>query len=202
MLCSKAKGLLVLLNCGQRTKQKPLKNMNTRLLLPITVGSFLAMVSLGFSQDEQAKRPAAAKTSNEVKKSEGANSTKSAGTSQSDLASKTVTFETVKKDSESVTNAVEAHDFTKAKEQIDKKGALRGTVTKIFEPRGNSMAIINFDAKYQSALTAVVRKADFSKFPDLKKLVGKSVVISGKFIEYQGRPEIILTNPEQLKLVE
>jgi hypothetical protein len=180
--------------------------MNTQRLLPVTLAiSFLA-IGATFSQDDKANNAPANEAVKDSKPGtnteESAGATKKAPSSQSELASKTVTFEKIDKDSEIYTNAVEAHDFTKAKEQLDKKGAMRGTVAKIFEPRGNSMAIVNFDAKYQSALTAVVRKSDFSKFPDLKKLVGKPVVISGKFIDYQGRPEFVLTSPDQIKLVE
>ncbi len=184
--------------------------MKTQRFLPITLAIFFLAIGITFSQDDKEKSAPANDTVKGEKpesksgenKAEATDAAKKPANSQSDLASKTVTLEKIGKGSEIYTNAVEAHDFTKAKEQMDKKGALRGTVAKIFEPRGNSMAIINFDAKYQSALTAVVRKADFSKFPDLKKLVGKPVVVSGKFIDYQGRPEIILTSPDQIKLVE
>ena len=64
------------------------------------------------------------------------------------------------------------------------------------------MAIINFDTNYRSALTALLKKDSFEKFPALTNLVNKEVLVSGKFIDYQGRAEIILTNAAQVKLVE
>ena len=149
---------------------------------------------------ENQKEKAGAKSTNESNSS--GDTKKAAAKSQSDVASKTAKFEKVGKDSEDHKAALDSHDLAKAKEQADKKGAFKGKVTKVFEPRGGSMAILNFDEKYQTALTAVVRKDNFDKFPDLKTLVGKEVVVSGKFIDYQGRAEIILTNPDQVKLVE
>ncbi len=61
---------------------------------------------------------------------------------------------------------------------------------------------MNFDKNYRTALTALLKGADFDKFPDLKILVGKDVLVTGTFIAYQGRAEIVLTNTAQIKLVE
>ena len=79
---------------------------------------------------------------------------------------------------------------------------MKGKVSKIFEPRGGALAILNFDENYRSALTAIVRSENFSKFPDLKALVGKTVLLKGKFIEYHGAAEMVLTSPDQVKVVE
>jgi hypothetical protein len=153
------------------------------------------------SSDGQ-KDKARTKSTNEGDAKPAKGNTKKAANTQSDVASKTATFEKVEKTSEEYKTALDAHDLTKAKELADKKGAFKGKVAKVFEPRGGSMAIVNFDEKYQTALTALLRKENFPKFPDLEKLVGKEVVCSGKFIDFQGRAEIILTSPDQIRLVE
>jgi hypothetical protein len=184
--------------------------MNTRLLQTIAT---LLLITVTNSLAQDAKAPAAPSDSQEKAKtdakgdknagnSEGVEGQKPAASSQSDVASKTATFEKIGKDADAYTSALEAHDLAKAHDQVEKKGAFRGKVARIFEPRGGTMAILNFDAKYQSALTALVRKENFSRFPDLKALVGKDVVVAGKFTDYQGRAQIILTSPEQIKLVE
>jgi hypothetical protein len=121
---------------------------------------------------------------------------------QADVASKTVKFTAVSKTSDLYKTALDAHALDAAAKQVDKDGAFKGTVAKIFEPRGGAMAIINFDANYRSALTALLRKENFDKFPALTNLADKEVVVTGKFIDYQGRAEIVLTNAAQIKLVE
>jgi hypothetical protein len=121
---------------------------------------------------------------------------------QADVASTTAKFASVSKTNDVYKTALDAHSLEDAVKQVDKDGAFKGTVAKIFEPRGGAMAIINFDADYKSALTALLRKENFAKFPALTNLTGKEIVVTGKFIDYQGRAEIILTNAAQIKLVE
>ena len=67
---------------------------------------------------------------------------------------------------------------------------------------GPEAVILNFDDDYKSAMTAVLKKSDFSKFPDVSDLVGKEVVISGKFMDFKGSPEIELSDPKQVALVK
>lgn len=121
---------------------------------------------------------------------------------QSDVASKTAVFGHVAKTAADYQSALEAHDLDAAMKQQDKAGAFKGTVTAIFEPRSGGLAIINFDADYRKAMSALLRGPDFTNFPDLKMLVDKEVLIDGKFAAYQGRSEVILTNVSQVKLVE
>jgi len=122
--------------------------------------------------------------------------------SQSELASKSATFGKVSKTNETYKGALDAHALDLALKQVDKEGSFQGNVTAIFEPRSGGLAIMNFDKNYRTALTALLKGGDFDKFPDLKTLVGKDVLVTGKFISYQGRAEIVLTNTAQIKLVE
>ena len=65
-----------------------------------------------------------------------------------------------------------------------------------------TVALINLNQKYpESPLTCVVRNQDTNKFPNLESYFGKPVEITGRIISYQGRPEIILTLPDQIKLL-
>jgi hypothetical protein len=121
---------------------------------------------------------------------------------QSSAASKSAKFETVMKTDALYTAALDAHDKAGAEKLIDKKGSFKGTVTKAFSPRGGGLVILNFDDDYKTALTAVLKKSDFSKFPDVSQLVGKEVVVSGKFIDFKGNPEIELTDPKQVAVVK
>jgi hypothetical protein len=122
--------------------------------------------------------------------------------SQSDVASKTAKFDIIPPTNETYKTALDAHALDLALKQVDKDGAFKGTVSAIYEPRSGGLAIVNFDKNYRTALTALLKGADFDTFPDLKTLVGKDVLVTGTFISYQGRAEIVLTNTAQIKLVE
>lgn len=121
---------------------------------------------------------------------------------QSDAASKTAKFGTVATTAPEYQSALDAHALEAALKQQNKLGAFKGTVTATYEPRSGGLAIMNFDADYKKAISALLRGNDFTNFPDLKKIVGKDVLVSGKFMAYQGRAEIVLTNVDQVKLVE
>jgi len=122
--------------------------------------------------------------------------------SQSSAASKSAKFQNVAKTDALYTGALDAHDKSGAEKLIGKSGAFKGTVTKAFTPRSGGIVILNFDDDYKSAMTAVLKKSDFSKFPDVSDLVGKEVVISGKFMDFKGSPEIELSDPKQVALVK
>ena len=66
-----------------------------------------------------------------------------------------------------------------------------------------TVVILNFEEGYPNApFTGVIFQRDTNKFSDLPKLTGQSVGLTGKVKEYQGKPEIILTNTAQLKVLE
>jgi len=118
------------------------------------------------------------------------------------VASKTATFAMVDKADPSYMNALDAHDLAGALKLVGKEGAFKGTVSKLFEERDGDLAILDFDPNYRTALTAVLKNASFSKFPDMKTLEGKEIVVSGKFTDYRGKAQIELTDPTQIKLVK
>ena len=122
--------------------------------------------------------------------------------SQKSVVSKTAKFETVAKTDKAYTSAIDAHDKSTADKMVGKDGAFRGKVAKLFSPRGGSVLILNFDSDYKTALTAVLKKSDFSKFPDMSQLEGKEIVVSGKFSDFKGSAEIVLTDPKQILIVK
>jgi hypothetical protein len=121
---------------------------------------------------------------------------------QREVASKTVTFGIIAKTDAPYQKARDAHDLDGAHQALGQMGAFRGTVTQLFEERDGDLVILDFDKNYRTALTAIVRNADFPKFPDLKALEGKEIVVSGKFTDYQGRAQMELTDPGQIKIVK
>lgn len=101
-----------------------------------------------------------------------------------------------------VARSIDAKDLAGAGKRVGKPGAFQGTVSKVYSPRGHNIVILDFDPNYRSALTAVIKPEDYAKFPSTETLTGKHVVVSGRFIDYDGHPEIVLTNPSQIKLIK
>lgn len=122
--------------------------------------------------------------------------------SQREAASKTAKFGAVEKTDALYQGALDAHDLDGASKLVGREGAFRGTVAKAFEQRDGSLVVLDFDPNYRTALTAVLRRADYAKFPDLRGLEGKEIVVSGKFADYRGRAQVELTGPAQIKLVK
>jgi hypothetical protein len=118
------------------------------------------------------------------------------------VASSTARFGSVGKDDPTYRAALEAHDLTAAQALVGKQGSFRGTVSKLFEERDGDLVVLDFDPNYRSALTAVLRNVSFPKFPDMKALEGKEVVVSGTFSDYRGKAQVELADPSQIKLVE
>jgi hypothetical protein len=119
---------------------------------------------------------------------------------QVEVASATAKFGAVAKTNEAYKSALDAHALEDAMKMVDKEGAFKGTVAKVFEPRG--LAIVEFDENYKTALTAIVRGTNFANFPALTNLIGKNVLVTGKFIKFREAAEIVLEKPEQIKLAE
>ena len=121
---------------------------------------------------------------------------------QNIVASKKARFETVDKDDAVYKNALDAHDLAGALKLVGQEGAFRGTVDKLFEERDGDLIVFDFDPNYKTALTAVLKNPNFPKFPVVRDLKGKEIIVSGRFVDYHGKAQIELTDPKQIKLVK
>jgi hypothetical protein len=119
---------------------------------------------------------------------------------QRDAASKTAMFGSVSKTDASWQKAFDAHDLAAGLKLIGQTGAFKGTVSKVYESRDGDLVILDFDPNYRTALTAILKRPDFGKFPDVRMLEGKEVLVSGKFVDYQGKAEIELNESGQIRL--
>lgn len=169
-----------------------------RLLSGTTLAGMLALFAVGASPalaqkegGKDAPKPSAEKSDTRGKKTHS---------EQSTVATKKE-FGTVSEKDSTVTKALDASKLSELTKLEDKETSFKGTVAKVFTARGNSLLILNFAKNYKEAATAVLRPANYDKFPDMKKLEGKKVVISGKVEMYKDAPEIVLTKPEQIKVV-
>jgi hypothetical protein len=192
-----------MLRNSDKTEFNKVTIMSKNKILAVTI-SFLTLYATGIKavDNESTSTNTPSVKSAEDKSTNAAEVRVPARKTQSEAASKTATFENISSTAEAYKTALDAHALAEALKQIDKDGAFKGTVTGIFEPRSGGLAIMNFDKNYRTALTALLKGGDFEKFPDLKHLVGKEALVTGKFISFQGRAEIVLTNTAQIKLVE
>ena len=80
-----------------------------------------------------------------------------------------------------------------------KSGCIAGLVLRVYTAAsGNSF--LDFCQDYRSCpFTSVIFAADKSKFGDVGALQGKRVEIRGDVVAYQGRAEIVLHDPHQVR---
>ena len=90
-------------------------------------------------------------------------------------------------------------NYTDAPKYIGKTVIVSGKVLNVFVSKTNT-TFINFCRDYRScSFSAVIFADNRSQFDDLQKLIGKTVQISGIVNKYQGKPQIVLKDPSQLK---
>jgi hypothetical protein len=64
------------------------------------------------------------------------------------------------------------------------------------------VAYLNFDGKYpKNTFTAVIFPDKFELFGDLKSYKNKTVEVKGKIGTYSGKPQIILNNKNQIRVI-
>lgn len=91
----------------------------------------------------------------------------------------------------------------------DGKDALvDGTVASTFVPKGNKMLLLNLGKDYKTCFKVLIDDGDFAKWgtkkPEeiAKMYEGKRVVVGGWVSLYQDLPQIRVTLPSQLSVVE
>ena len=119
---------------------------------------------------------------------------------QASVAAKTA-FDSIPAAAPAVKTALDAHALATAQKLLGKDGAFQGTVSKVYVPHGNGRVVLDFAPHYHDALTAVIKPDAYAKFPDLNLLLGKRVLILGKFTAYHERPEVDLVAPAQLRVI-
>jgi len=65
-----------------------------------------------------------------------------------------------------------------------------------------TVALLNLNQQYPNApLTLVIRGSNTNNFADLENYAGQRVEVSGRITDYQGRPQIVLTTTNQIKIL-
>jgi hypothetical protein len=92
-------------------------------------------------------------------------------------------------------------EATNAKAHIGSEAVVSGTIAEVNV--GERIVRLNFEQPYpKTPFTAVIFPANTNKFPEIEKLKGKNVEVSGKIAAYHERPQIVLTSTNQLKVIE
>ncbi len=90
-------------------------------------------------------------------------------------------------------------DIRNAGPREGKGGCVAGLILRVYSARtGNTF--LDFCQDYRNCpFTSVIFAADKSKFGDLQSLQGKRVEIRGDIVSYQGRAEIVIRDPQQVR---
>src|SRR5208337_3670785 len=91
-------------------------------------------------------------------------------------------------------------DFHDAAPHAGETGCVSGRVVKVFASRGLNTFLYFFEDYRDFKLTSVIFSGDKNKFGDLASVAGRQIEIRGPITVYQGRPEIIIHDPEQIRL--
>jgi DNA/RNA endonuclease YhcR with UshA esterase domain len=87
-----------------------------------------------------------------------------------------------------------------APKYLGKSVTVEGVVSEVHHTASGKAIFIDIGGHYpDNALAGVIFSDDAPKFPDIDSLEGKTVDITGPIKSYQGRPEIILNDPAQIK---
>jgi hypothetical protein len=91
-------------------------------------------------------------------------------------------------------------NFTQAPENIGKVVCITGKVDHVYTSQKGTV-FINFCPDYKNCpFGAVIFVSNASKFPNPQQYTEKNVQITGFITAYQGRAEIVLDSPDQIKI--
>jgi hypothetical protein len=93
-------------------------------------------------------------------------------------------------------------DFREAGSHIGEEACVSGRVQRVFVSRASN-TFLDFCADYRDCpFTSVVFSSDREKFGDLQTLRGRQVEIRGSVTVYNGRAEIIIHGPDQIRAAD
>jgi DNA/RNA endonuclease YhcR with UshA esterase domain len=99
-------------------------------------------------------------------------------------------------------SAADTIQSAEAKDHIGETTTVCGKVSDARYMDSSHVTFLNFDKPYPNhTFTSFIPSENRAKFstPE-KEYLGKDVCVTGKIQDYRGKPEIVLTEPEQIKL--
>ncbi len=92
-------------------------------------------------------------------------------------------------------------DFHDAQSHVGASSCVSGRVVRALTSRAGN-AFLDFCPDYRTCpFATVIFASDLAKFGDLGTLTGRQVEIRGRITVYQGRAEIIIHDPEQIRVL-
>jgi len=92
-------------------------------------------------------------------------------------------------------------DFHEAGQHTGETACISGRVLRVYTSRSES-AFLDFCSNYRDCpFSSVIFASDRAKFGDLSALNGREVEIQGRISVYNGRPEIVIHDPEQVHVL-
>ena len=93
---------------------------------------------------------------------------------------------------------LKTYTYAEASGHIGETAWVTGKIVEVFTSATNT-TFLDYCANYKTCpFTAVIFASDKSKFPNLLQYQGKEITIKGEIKTYQGRAEIILSDPRQI----
>ena len=87
-----------------------------------------------------------------------------------------------------------------AQKYIGKTVTVEGVVATVHHAVSGKVTFIDIGGRYpDNAFTGIILADDAAKFPDVDKLEGKTIDITGTITLYNKKPEIILKDATQIK---
>jgi DNA/RNA endonuclease YhcR with UshA esterase domain len=87
-----------------------------------------------------------------------------------------------------------------AKDHVGEQVTVEGVVGEVHHAASGRATFIDIGGRYpNNPFAAVIFESDAAKFPNVDALDGKTVDITGRIRLYRGTPEIILSDPGQIK---
>lgn len=91
-------------------------------------------------------------------------------------------------------------DFHDAGSHLGETPCVSGRVLRVFTSRAGN-TFVDFCSDYRNCpFTSVIFSSDRNKFGNLQGLVGRLVEFQGPINSYQGRAEIIIHDPQQIRV--
>jgi DNA/RNA endonuclease YhcR with UshA esterase domain len=88
-----------------------------------------------------------------------------------------------------------------AAKYVGKSVTVEGIVSEVHHTTSGKATFVDIGGRYpNNVFTGVLFSDDAPKFLDIDSLTGKTIDLTGIVKLYQGRPEIILNDPGQLKV--
>jgi micrococcal nuclease len=92
-------------------------------------------------------------------------------------------------------------NWQEADKYYGKIATVEGVIVRTYN--SGKVVFLNFHPDYKRYFTAVIFKSAFGKFPNSPEeyYKNKKVQVTGLIKNYQGSPEVILNDPEQIKVI-